>query len=171
MRKRKTTTRIKRGMLELLKTKSFMEITVTDLANAAGVARASFYRAYRNIDDVLVDMLSDYRTILSKDLIPQLLGNDKAKALEAIADFYDSVKEKSVPLSVIRLDNRNMMISRLDLASLSFNVEGLNPMQSRYLVPLAVSVLFNFAIIWAKYGFEESSKELASYTYNFIWRD
>lgn len=41
------------GLISCLKRKSFTEITVTDVQKAAGVGRATFYRLFDNITDVL----------------------------------------------------------------------------------------------------------------------
>ena len=53
-------------LFSLMQTKSLSEITVTELVEGAGVARASFYRNYCSKEDVLVtlirDVLDDFRS-------------------------------------------------------------------------------------------------------------
>lgn len=56
---------ITRTLFTLMQTKSLSEITITELVEGAGVARASFYRNYCSKEDVLVtlirDVLDDFR--------------------------------------------------------------------------------------------------------------
>lgn len=57
---------IAKTLFALMQTKSLSEITVTELVEGAGVARASFYRNYCSKEDVLVtlirDVLDDFRS-------------------------------------------------------------------------------------------------------------
>lgn len=50
---------IKEALLRLMKDKSVEQITAVELAKEAGVSRASFYRYYDSIDDVLIEMEDD----------------------------------------------------------------------------------------------------------------
>ncbi len=45
--------RIKDALYDLMAEKSFSEITVTDIIQRAGVARASYYRNYHSIEEIL----------------------------------------------------------------------------------------------------------------------
>ena len=50
------------AVMQLMAEKNYMDITVTDIVNKAGVARASFYRNFNSINDVIdtiVDEISD----------------------------------------------------------------------------------------------------------------
>ena len=42
------------ALLKLMEEKSYQQITITDLCETAGVARVSFYRNFRSMDDILV---------------------------------------------------------------------------------------------------------------------
>ena len=45
-------------LITVLREKLYMDITVTDIVTRAGVARASFYRNFNSINDV-IDAISD----------------------------------------------------------------------------------------------------------------
>ena len=42
------------ALIQLLKTKNYHDITITDIANKAGVARLTFYRNFKDKDDILL---------------------------------------------------------------------------------------------------------------------
>lgn len=50
---------IENGLLELMQERKFEEISVTDLCRHLGLSRRSFYRYFRDLEDVL-DMLMDH---------------------------------------------------------------------------------------------------------------
>ncbi len=54
-----TKSAIKDGLLELLETTSFNDISISQLCRAAGVGRATFYTHYKGITDVLDDLAED----------------------------------------------------------------------------------------------------------------
>ena len=49
-------TKMKQAMVKLLEKKHYLQITVTDVVKEAGIARASFYRLYNSIDDIIDDI-------------------------------------------------------------------------------------------------------------------
>lgn len=59
MRENTAKSSIKRAMLELLAEKDYNSISVSELAERAGVARMSFYRNFNSTDDVLEDIAND----------------------------------------------------------------------------------------------------------------
>ena len=42
------------GLAEMLKVKSYDEISITDVCNINGIARTTFYRLFGTLDDVLL---------------------------------------------------------------------------------------------------------------------
>ncbi|ATF26275.1 TetR/AcrR family transcriptional regulator [Brochothrix thermosphacta] len=42
------------ALIQLLKTKNYHDITITDITNKAGVARLTFYRNFKDKDDILL---------------------------------------------------------------------------------------------------------------------
>lgn len=67
---KKTTTKIKLTLLELLTEKDLSKINITDLVKMAGIYRATFYLHYKNLNDVILDIEQDvyncYNTIREK---------------------------------------------------------------------------------------------------------
>ena len=69
-RVRRTKTNIKKAFIELLKEKSFQEITVRELSERADINRKTFYAYYTGMEELLAavmdEMLEKYRTGLRK---------------------------------------------------------------------------------------------------------
>ena len=82
------------ALLDLLKEKSFTEISVSELTATAKVSRNSFYRNYRSMEDILNDYIKDQLTTwedgyksLGKDSNAELYGSFFGY-LKEHADFY-----------------------------------------------------------------------------------
>ncbi len=56
---KKTTTKIKLALLELLNEKELSKINITDLVKVAGIYRATFYLHYKSLNDVIADIERD----------------------------------------------------------------------------------------------------------------
>ena len=56
---KKTTTKIKLALLELLNEKELSKINITDLVKVAGIYRATFYLHYKSLNDVIADIEKD----------------------------------------------------------------------------------------------------------------
>jgi AcrR family transcriptional regulator len=56
---KKTTTKIKLALLELLNQKELSQINITELVQVAGIYRATFYLHYKNLNDVILDIEKD----------------------------------------------------------------------------------------------------------------
>ena len=56
---KKTTTKIKLSLLELLEEKDLSKINITDLVKVAGIYRATFYLHYKNLNDVILSIEDD----------------------------------------------------------------------------------------------------------------
>ena len=90
----------------------YMEITVTNVIKKAGVARASFYRNFNSISDVidaLVDGLSDD---LIENVFSNLSGTDERKLREFFVQSLLSVFKKEMEED--RFENLPVLFSRLD---------------------------------------------------------
>ncbi len=59
---------IQQAMNELLRTKTFREITISDLVKKAGVSRSAFYRNYQSKEEVLQSIVYDSFAELSNEI-------------------------------------------------------------------------------------------------------
>ena len=47
------------ALLRLMETKSYANISITDITNLAGVSRMAYYRNYKSKDEILIKHLTD----------------------------------------------------------------------------------------------------------------
>lgn len=65
----KTRARLYRGLLELMKTKTFEEIKISEICSISSVNRSTFYDHFNDKQELLQSLLSDMKTELTKSMI------------------------------------------------------------------------------------------------------
>ena len=163
MRENTVKSRIKKAVSDLLEKKYYTEISITDVVREANVARASFYRSFNNIDEVLDSIIEDLKIALFIDTISQIKKYDKESEIEMLCEFLTKVKDKTIPLMNSLFVNHVYIMSRLENSFL-FNKEkrGLD----RFEIPIRISTIYIVTFIWASEGYKESPIEMANYLYD-----
>lgn len=163
MRENTVKSRIKKAVSDLLEKKYYTEISITDVVREANVARASFYRSFNNIDEVLDSIIEDLKFALFIDTISQIKKYDKESEIEMLCEFLTKVKDKTIPLMNSLFVNHVYIMSRLENSFL-FNKEkrGLD----RFEIPIRISTIYIVTFIWASEGYKESPIEMANYLYD-----
>ncbi len=70
---------IKKALINLMATKSVVDITVTELVKEAKVARVSFYRNFSSISNVVDSIAQDTANLFSSETIPPITSKDEQK--------------------------------------------------------------------------------------------
>lgn len=76
---------IMEAAIDLMAEKNYMDISVTDLVSRAGVARASFYRNFGSIDEVIASIADEMSDELVEDLSPILTHRDERRWREFLS--------------------------------------------------------------------------------------
>ena len=74
---------ITKALFNLMKKKDYLEITVSEIVNAAGVSRNSFYRNYQSIEDIIRQHMTEQTKKWWDEYMANILslqGIDKKKA-------------------------------------------------------------------------------------------
>ena len=74
---------ISEALLALMHEKSFSEISITEIIERAGVARASFYRNYESKEDVLHKLIDDILDKLKQSGYNSLSPEEKRQLFDA----------------------------------------------------------------------------------------
>lgn len=152
------------ALFTLMETKSFSEITVSDIVREAGVARASFYRNFDTKEAVIDGFIRD----LNEDIfLPPALGfSEKELSREALIPrmeyFFSRVLEKRP--QVLALFNNGFWghlqhIADLYAEELSGNM--LYNSADKYILYCFSGAGMNMLIHWLLDGAQESPHDLA----------
>lgn len=155
-------------LFRLMQTKSLSAITVTELVQGAGVARASFYRNYDSKEDVLVTLIQDVLELFRQDMHegPQGLYSYE-NILLSFQYFYEY---KSYILDLYRSGFALVILEELNRFHES--VEGTMRFSSteRYVLYMYIGALFNTAVTWLLDENPAKLEQIADFFYHKVQR-
>ena len=140
------------ALLALMAEKEFADITVSELVRRAGVARASFYRNFADLEDILVQRLE---TLVAAGW-SSLQSLEGPELTEALFTYFNSQRDLLALLYRAHL-------SRLLMANINFAC-GPQPDQSNgeaYYRAFIAHGLFGWVDEWIKRGMRESPAQMA----------
>ena len=118
MKKTAVREKISKTVLEILGEKKITDIKISELTERAKVARASFYRNFNSIDDVLDYIADKYKVDLNKQIIPLLISqnyeawyNEVKKVLKKIYDGkekFTDVLTDNLRVIFLKIQQQNM---------------------------------------------------------------
>jgi len=150
---------ISEAMDQCLCTKSYNEITVTDILNESGVGRATFYRIFDSLSDILVykcdkafEEILDELTIVATTTNPEQL-------IIKYTDFWlrqDSLAEVIIlsnNVNILYMSNQKYMNK---LVHMLHEASDYSDSQCDYLASILSAIL----VTWIRKGKQETSEEL-----------
>ena len=146
------------GLLSLMKKKPFDDISVTEIAAEAGIARRTFYIYYSTKQDVLYD----YYAVLTREYDSAVPNDGKINDLvqyEYFFRFWDTHKEylellHSQGMLYILLHGFSGYMERRVLRESG-------TVQSRYVYAYSAGGLWSVLNEWVENGYREEPEELA----------
>lgn len=160
---------IKKAVIQLMTEKSYMDITVTDIINTAHVARASFYRNYRSISDVIDELTDEITDEYVEDIIPVLYCCDERIWREFLfSHFYRFIRLQK-QMKNIRFENMSVIFERTGtkLQQKEESLPGIT-MREKYMPAGKVGLINNITKRWMDAGMRESPEEVIDYIMSFI---
>ncbi len=159
-REKQVKERIVKAMIDLSAEKSWDKITITDIIRESKVARATFYRNFSSMDDLVTYGIGRFREdywenapkSCTEFLCPEMLAytfDYYRKNRELILSYHRSGSSNSV-LDII---TESMVLSFGDMPSHSI---------SRYRLYYYAGALYNMTIYWLENGMKETAKEMAA---------
>lgn len=105
---------IKGAVIQLMAEKTYMDITVVDIVNCAGVARASFYRNFNSINYVIDAIAEEMSEELVEDIYPIIHNSNDRKWREFLFDHFYHLKRRQKQISNLRSENASTLFSRIN---------------------------------------------------------
>lgn len=154
---------ITNALLELLRQKNISDISITEIVERAGVARASFYRNYASKESVLTtlidDVLEDYRSTL-RDV------REYFYTYENVMRSFEYFKRYGkYALELHKLGYGSLILEKLN--QFHEEVAGTMPYNSieRYRLYIYIGALYNTAMVWLQNGADKSVQEITDMFY------
>lgn len=153
-------TNITEALFALMHEKSFSDITVTELIRKAGVARASYYRNYDSMEDVLITLveyvLNSFRNEAEYDLTDYFSYQNVLRSFQYfkmygtyVLDMYQSGFGSQL------LEGLNQFHE--DIAG-TMSVNSID----KYKLYIYMGALFNTALVWLKGETRESVEDITA---------
>lgn len=167
MRKNDAKFQMKKGIIALLEKKYYLDITVTDLVKQSGVARASFYRRYQSIEQLIDDVIEEIKEGIEIKYMSTLVKNDAEQIKKVILKFYTDVKNKNVPFVDIPLENQQYISNKIFSKETMLQASG-NGSMVNYIPGIKLTVILVLSKFWKDNNYAESPEELTEIAYNCI---
>lgn len=159
---------IKKGLIRLLKTKEYTEITMTDLANEAGVARVTLYRLYGSIENVLDALVDDLWIYAQNELIPFFVGNHYERWLVALNKMYADLKTSKPEFSILHAVNSATIINRIERRIIKLFDQRNQCIADKYTTVAQLSMVAGIAMQWIVMGYVEPPQVMADFTLDML---
>lgn len=159
------------AVIELMVEKSYMDITVTDIINTAQVARASFYRNFNSINDVIDVIANEMSDELIGDVLPTLYCDDERQWREFLFNHFYRFTRKQRQMKKLHPQNMNVIFARMDKKVHQKESEyPSDTIRDKYLVSCKIGAINSITRRWMDSGMQETLEEMIDYIMSFILR-
>ena len=158
-------------LIELMKTKTFEEIKVSDICTKALINRSTFYAHYEDKYELLLEFINSLKEEFINELSKNKnILNTREYYLEMIRVFLDHIENKKDIYNAIMINNRNSIM--MDILSSVANNEVIKKMESSNIstkVPANIIAKFylggvlNLGIEWLRDTNKNSKEEIIKY--------
>lgn len=153
--------RLTEAMLRLLKTKKIDEISVSELCEAAGLSRISFYRNYPSLEDILKQHFETITSSFLKDTSLNFRTTPRKEFIRYLAGHMLKHKE------LVSLLMENGLSYLLKEAFDEAFLRSVEIYHDPYRCYAASGAYFNLISYWFRSGCRESPEELAELDISF----
>ncbi len=160
---------MKDGIIRLLKKQNFLKITVTDLIKESGVSRASFYRMYHTVDEVVDEVMLDVKKSFQTRVIPIIYSNNESAIKEIMKEFFTKVQNNAIPIIDFLPENIPFLAGKLEHNALISRSQKFQNIDDKFSLSLYIVTVVTIARVWGYYGFQESVDDIVNYTYHKIY--
>lgn len=153
------------GLVKCMEFKEFGEISISDLHEASGVSRATFYRLFDNIQDVL-----SYKCkMIAAELPEQLKEGGQEEGFLLFSLGYWMKQHKF--LEAVYTSGRGDILQEALLEYSSFlkeylPIESITRVQIDYFLSASMGFLSNILLTWVKRGKKETAGDLLEMFYD-----
>lgn len=163
-KRREANLRVKRSiteaLLHLMKKKSFSDITITEIIQTAGVARASFYRNYDSKEGVLATLIEDILEQFREEICYE--GTEYYHYQNVLKSFQYFEKYSQYVLDLYLFGYGSLLLEKLNQFHEITAGTMLNRSIEKYRLYMYIGALYNTAVIWLGNGAVENAADIAA---------
>lgn len=151
----------------LMEEKDYKKLSVKEVVEKAGVGRATFYRHYDSLEDIIDDYVDELQKMIwrssgkesdTHDLVFEEMSTDVRSAAERVFRLLMSEKKRLLLLKRQGLANKiSIMNYRLTLST----ILDLGVMDNKYQPYFFAGAASAMVLAWLEYDMKESPKEMA----------
>lgn len=166
------------AFLELLESKPFEEIKVSEICTKAMVNRSTFYTHFEDkyalLDCLIKDMKHTLKSLLAEN---DKIGNSKEYYMEMIKILMDHVEEKKRFYMTIMANNKNSIAMDMIYAAIEEDLtdridkEKRSDIPSEFVTYFYIGAIFNVGLQWIRNKCNYSKEEVISYLERLISKD
>ena len=153
----------------LMGEKNYMDITVTEIISKAGVARASFYRNFNSISDVIDAIVKDVTDEIVEEVFPVLSGSDERAWREFLFHHFYHFSGMKNDMQKIAPENMSVIFTRMT-DEIRQRERGLpqGTIREKYQATAKWGLINNILQKWIDTGAKETPEEVIDYIMSFI---
>ena len=167
----KTKNLIYNTLIELMKDKTFEEITVSAICNKALINRSTFYSHYEDKYDLLVDFINSLKDEFVTELNKNSSNlNTKEYYIELIKIFLNHIEDRKEMYTSIMIHNRNSIMMDIllnvvnnDLLKKMSKDEFKSSIPDDIIVKFYLGGVINLGVEWLKDNTKYSKEEIINY--------
>lgn len=156
------------ALLQLMHTKDYNQISITDITRRAGVSRMAYYRNYTCKDDILMD----YMYHILKEYVLELSGPSFRSNFQTYPHILYSLKYlqkyKDYVLCLKKANRSEILLKGLDLYMLSVTESLQKSDLEKYQLYYYSGALYNIFMHWLENDMKEDIQVIASIIYEHV---
>lgn len=158
---------IVQALFKLMSEYEFEKISVTDIAEKAGVGRATFYRYFKRKEDIILFYFEHHAKefAFSQRIYPRC-KEDYVSVAESVFKMF---KENKEPFKLIRKAHLEHIYLDYLNKSFALNFENNLPEENFYKPYLYAGMIFNVSMIWLDHDCKEPAHTLADMIVDAIY--
>ena len=160
---------IEQAFYELMREKDYTNITVTDIIKRAQVSRASFYRHFNSIGDIMEYSLRNLFDKITDEVIPIMLSTDEKEIRDFLFSYTYQNMAMQETLAACLPSNTAVIFSRC-MTYMQNNGRPGKEMSSeqKYRLYARSGVINSILMKWLADGNEESVEEIVNLILHYI---
>ena len=156
------------ALLQLMHTKDYNQISITDITRRAGVSRMAYYRNYTCKDDILMD----YMYHILEEYVLELSGPSLHSNFQTYPHILYSLKYlqkyKDYVLCLKKANRSEILLKGLDLYMLSVTESFQKSDLEKYQLYYYSGALYNIFMHWLENDMKEDIHIIASIIYEHV---